>query len=235
MTDAQFVAMACRTMIANSSDDEERPNAPPHQIAIVTCPECKRGWHDVHGQSIELSPAALERARCDAVELGCVDDDLSAPPDATRTIPAPMRRAVLARDHHRCRIPGCTMSKFVDVHHVDHWAETKAHVMNKLLTVCDLHHSMHHDGTIHISGTSDALVVTHPDGRPYGMPPPADASTTPTPAELGDETRLALTGMGFRPAEARAAVARAATHVSRTASLEDWIRAALSECSPPRA
>src|SRR5689334_10188437 len=122
------MAMAWRTMLDGAAPGEDRPNTPPHQIAIVTCPECKRGWHDVPGQSIQISPAAIERARCDAVELGRVDGvDV---PEAARTIPAPMRRAVMARDHHRCRIPGCTNSQFVDVHHIDHWAVVKCHDMN---------------------------------------------------------------------------------------------------------
>jgi hypothetical protein len=167
MTDAEFMAMASR-MILEGATGDDRPNTPPHQIAIVTCPECKRAWHDVPGQSIEISAAALERAKCDAVKLGCVDDGGATPPEASRTIPAPMRRAVLARDHHRCRIPGCGNSMYVDVHHIDHWADVKCHDMNKLLTTCGLHHTMHHEGRIRISGTAESLVVTHADGRPYG-------------------------------------------------------------------
>jgi hypothetical protein len=166
MTDAEFVAMVSRMVLDGAGGD--RSNTPPHQIAIVTCPECKRGWHDVPGQSIEISTATLERARCDAVDLGCVDDGADSPPTPSRTIPAPMRRAVMARDHHRCRIPGCSNSLYVDVHHIDHWADVKCHDMNKLIATCGLHHTMHHDGRIRISGTADALVVTHADGRPYG-------------------------------------------------------------------
>lgn len=199
MTDAQFMAVACRAVLDNgsavragdhaadgdASDGEDaaddisigrtiapQPNVPPYQIAIVTCPECKRGWHDIAGQSIELSPAALERAHCDAIVLGRVDDSTNDPPDASRTLPAPMRRAVLARDHHRCRIPGCTLSTFVDIHHIDGWANTRTHRMDKLITLCGLHHAMHHDKTIAISGTADALVVVHADGRRYGARPP---------------------------------------------------------------
>lgn len=112
MTDADFIGMVSR-MVLGAAPGDERANTPPHQIEIVTCPECKRGWHDVQGQSIQISPAALERARCDAVELGRVDG--GEPPMASRTIPAAMRRAVMARDHHRCRIPGCTNSAYVDV------------------------------------------------------------------------------------------------------------------------
>jgi hypothetical protein len=33
-------------------------------------------------------------------------------------MPPAVRRAVLARDQHRCRVPGCTHVTFLDIHHV---------------------------------------------------------------------------------------------------------------------
>ncbi|HUQ06400.1 MAG TPA: HNH endonuclease signature motif containing protein, partial [Kofleriaceae bacterium] len=90
---------------------------------------------------------------------------------ATRTIPAATRRAVLARDHHRCQVPGCSMSRWVDVHHIRHWEDGGDHDPRNLLTTCELHHSLHHDGVIRIAGEPGALIVTHADGRPYGAPP----------------------------------------------------------------
>ena len=207
MTDAQFMAVACRAVLDGGSavraDDHARPNVPPYQVAIVTCPECKRGWHDIPGQSIELSPSAIERAHCDAVLLGRVDECTDEPPDASRTLPATMRRAVSARDHHRCRVPGCTLSTFVDIHHIDGWANTRTHRMDKLVTLCGLHHAMHHDKAIIISGTADALVVTHADGRPYGTPPPP--LLPPAPRRLKKECSggslegIARKGSGWPP------------------------------------
>jgi hypothetical protein len=146
-------------------------NVPPHQIAIVVCADCKRGWQDTPSRSVELPPAALARMRCDAVELGRVDGNGAAIEPATRTIPAPTRRAVLARDRHRCQVPGCTMSRWVDVHHILHWEHGGTHDPHNLVTLCELHHSLHHDGVIRIAGEPGALVVTHADGRAYGTPP----------------------------------------------------------------
>jgi hypothetical protein len=190
MTDADFMTAACAAVLCGGVSDEATTGAPRHEIAIVVCEPCTRSWHDVSGQSVEIPRSTVERALCDAVVLGRVDDGAKAPPEATRTIPAPTRRAVLARDHHRCRIPGCTMSVYVDVHHIDPFGQGGGHAMSNLVTLCTLHHKLHHDGIIVITGHAGALVVTHADGRPYGAPPPREM-----------------------PA-ARAA----ATHVSRTAS-----------------
>jgi hypothetical protein len=192
MTDADFMTAACAAVLCGGVSDDATAGAPRHEIAIVVCEQCKRSWHDVPGQSIEVPPATVERALCDAVVLGRVDDPAEKPPEASRTIPAPTRRAVLARDHHRCRVPGCTMSIYVDVHHIDPFSQGGGHGMLNLVTLCSLHHKLHHDGVIVISGDAGALVVTHSDGRPYG--------TSPRPPV---------------PLPPSRAVSRPATHVSR--------------------
>ncbi|HUQ05547.1 MAG TPA: HNH endonuclease signature motif containing protein [Kofleriaceae bacterium] len=172
MTDADFMTAACAAVLCGGVSDDGNATAPRHEIAIIVCEQCKRSWHDVAGQSIEIPSSTVERALCDARVLGRVDDGSATPPDASSTLPAPTRRAVLSRDHHRCRIPGCTMCVYVDVHHIDPRGEGGGHGMLNVITICTLHHKLHHDGVIKISGDAGALVVTHADGRPYGAAPP---------------------------------------------------------------
>jgi len=52
--------------------------------------------------------APLEAAPTSAPEL----------PRAQQATPPALRRAVLARDHRRCGVPGCRNSAFLDVHHI---------------------------------------------------------------------------------------------------------------------
>ena len=285
MTDAEFMRVACRAVLGGGAragvdgadagtssgagdgagagdggDDGAGTragggggNVPPHQIAVTVCAECKRGWHETGGQSLELTPAHVERMRCDAVELGRVDGEIVA--ERVRTIPAGIRRAVLARDRHRCTVPGCTSSLFVDVHHLQWWSKGGEHAMSNLTTLCTLHHDLAHHGRIVVSGSPGALVVLHADGRPYGTPPTAShvgratgasdpagppphveramaatASSARLPAGLVEEARMALTGLGFRPTEAKAAVAEATLQVAAGATLEQLVRAALVVC-----
>ncbi|MBZ0235337.1 MAG: HNH endonuclease, partial [Deltaproteobacteria bacterium] len=173
MSDAEFLAVACRAVLGGGATDDGTPrtNLPPHQVAIVVCDECKRGWQDVPGRSVELSSAAIARASCDAVELGRVDDT-EQPRRRKRTIAPRIRKAVLARDRHRCTVPGCTSSSFVDVHHIRHREDGGDDRMSNLTALCELHHMQHHDGVITIAGAGGAIRVTHADGRPYGTPPP---------------------------------------------------------------
>jgi hypothetical protein len=190
VSDADFMTAACRRAPDESSSE------PHHQIAITVCRDCKRGWQDAGTRSIEISTSAIERARCDAIELGNVDGD--TPDRKNRTIPPATHRTVLARDQHRCTIPGCRSSRYLDVHHIRWRAHGGDNSLSNLTTLCGAHHDAVHDGRITITGTSAALVVTHADGRPYGTPPsPTRHVATPstlhvaTPPTLHVATPLA--------------------------------------------
>jgi hypothetical protein len=45
----------------------------PYQIAVTICDRCKRAWQDGAGATVEMSPAKLEAALCDAQHIGRVD------------------------------------------------------------------------------------------------------------------------------------------------------------------
>jgi len=61
-------------------------------------------------------------------------------PRATQTIPPALRRAVFLRDQHRCQVPGCSHSRWVDVHHIALRSEGGGHSLANLVCVCGAHH-----------------------------------------------------------------------------------------------
>ncbi|MBP9087201.1 MAG: DUF222 domain-containing protein [Kofleriaceae bacterium] len=63
----------------------------------------------------------------------------------TRTIPAAIKRALLLRDR-TCRFPGCTHSRYVDGHHIEHWANGGATALANLMLLCTVHHTLLHEG-----------------------------------------------------------------------------------------
>jgi hypothetical protein len=85
----------------------------------------------------------------------------------TRSIPPALRRALNARDQG-CRFPGCTNKRFVDAHHVHHWAhggETKA---SNLVILCRLHHRKVHEGGVQIQILDDgAFRFVKPNGESF--------------------------------------------------------------------
>ena len=85
----------------------------------------------------------------------------------TRTIPPAIRRALNTRDAG-CRFPGCTHERFVDAHHIDHWADGAETKLSNLVTLCRLHQRLVHEGQIAIETLSDGgWRFLHPDGRHF--------------------------------------------------------------------
>jgi hypothetical protein len=88
---------------------------------------------------------------------------------ATRTVPAHLRDAVIARDRH-CVWPGCDRPPtWCEAHHVTHWADGGETSLNNLALLCNEHHTDLHQ-------TGWELRMRH--GRPHPVPPP---DTPPPP------------------------------------------------------
>jgi hypothetical protein len=70
---------------------------------------------------------------------------------------------VFTRDHFACVVPGCTSKRFLRLHHLRHREYGGSNLASNLVTLCDGHHRLLHDGVIAIGGTApDALVFTLP-------------------------------------------------------------------------
>jgi hypothetical protein len=220
LSDDDVIASFCDAVLAPGNG-----RGPRHQIAVTVCERCDRGWQDAAGQVVEVPPEAVELAGCDAQHVDRVDGDTPAP--VTIEIPAAVRRQVERRDRGRCVVPGCRASRYLHIHHVVPRAHGGAHVAGNLCLLCTAHHRAVHDGRRRIAGEAPRLRFEHDDGRPYGAPPPQSHS-------LGEDTRLALRGLGYSAAEADAAVGHARARVGVDASLDDWLRTALRSCPRPR-
>ena len=63
----------------------------------------------------------------------------------TRSVPPAIRRALKRRDGG-CRFPGCSCTRFVDAHHIRHWADGGQTSMDNLVLLCRHHHRLVHEG-----------------------------------------------------------------------------------------
>ena len=83
----------------------------------------------------------------------------------SRSIPPATRRALQRRDRG-CRFPGCTCTRFVDAHHIHHWADGGETNMDNLVLLCRRHHRLVHEGGFGVSRSgSGAIEFTYSDGR----------------------------------------------------------------------
>jgi len=226
LSDDDLLATVFEAVLAEGDDGALRGRGARAQIALTVCEGCGRGWQDAAGEVVAVELAAVARAECDAQRIGRVDGDTPAP--VTTDIPSAVRRQVERRDHGRCAVPGCRSSRFVELHHVTPRANGGGHDPDNLVVLCTAHHVAYHDGRLDIRGRAPHLTFLHADGRPYGAPPPDEASQT-----LRHDACSALRNLGFSAHEAAAAVAHAMAHAGQQATIEEVIRAALLACRPP--
>ena len=86
-----------------------------------------------------LAPETARRLACDASIVRLIERDgrpLSVG-RKTRSIPPALQRALHARDGG-CRFPGCGSRRFVDAHHIAHWAHGGATELANLVQLCGL-------------------------------------------------------------------------------------------------
>lgn len=96
-----------------------------------------------------------------------------------RDIPERTRRLVLHRDK-KCRVPGCTQTRWLQVHHVEHRVDGGADDTPNLVALCPADHRLHHQGRLGITGDAD-----EPDGLTFtdargDVIDPAARPTVPT-------------------------------------------------------
>lgn len=123
---------------------------------------------------IEEGPSmAAETARrlaCDASVVTVLEDGDGEPLNVgrkTRSIPPALRRALKARDHG-CRFPGCPNTRYVDGHHIHHWANGGETKLSNLVQLCRFHHRQVHEGKVEIQQLDDgALRFLKPDGESF--------------------------------------------------------------------
>jgi len=114
-----------------------------------------------------ITPQAARRMACDAALIPMILNGHGAPLDvghSRRTVPGPLRRALVARDR-ACSFPGCDRSpRWTDAHHLVHWSHGGPTALDNLVLVCGYHH-----GELHKPDSWTAFIDT--DGLPAFVPP----------------------------------------------------------------
>ena len=67
-----------------------------------------------------------------------------------------------------CRVPGCSRSRWLQVHHITHWEDGGPTDTPNLVALCGRHHRLHHRGQLGIAGDADdpdGIVFTDARGR----------------------------------------------------------------------
>ena len=127
-----------------------------------------------------LSPETARRLACDAAVIPFArgeDGAVIGVGRRSRTVPAPLARALALRDRH-CRFPGCSNTISLDAHHVRHWAKGGPTNLDNLALLCSFHHWCLHEGGFAATFEAGELVVRDPRGRVLENAPALDPDGT---------------------------------------------------------
>jgi len=150
-----LAALAERFLAASPSADESLNTADRYLITVHACAEALPASGHVdpadppqfEGGSV-AAPETVRRLGCDAAVVRVLENAEGEPLDVgrkTRVIPPALRRALKRRDGG-CRFPGCTHTRFVDGHHIEHWADGGETRLDNLVSLCRQHHRLLHEG-----------------------------------------------------------------------------------------
>ena len=126
-----------------------------------------------NGGESDLPLPTVKRLCCDGAVTPMVHDDTGRPLDVGRkhrVVSGALKKAVFARDR-TCTFPGCHHTRYLDAHHVQHWADGGETNLENLLLLCTAHHTLVHEGGFSIRRYRDARwYFVRPDGRPVEVP-----------------------------------------------------------------
>ena len=145
-----------------------------------------------------VSAETARRMSCDAGVVRWLENVEGEPFSVgrkTRTVPPAIRRALRRRDGG-CRFPGCTCTRFVDAHHIRHWADGGETSMENLVLLCRHHHRLVHEGGFSVEKEAGNRVrFVNPEGQ--SIPPGGERRFRGNVFAL--RTRHAESGIHIKP------------------------------------
>lgn len=139
-------------------------SAEGHQVVVHVDAAALSG----QGGESELPVPTVKRLCCDGSVVPVVEQNgkVLDVGRKQRTVPTAIKRGLLARDR-TCTFPGCHHQRFLEAHHVHHWADGGETSMTNLLLVCSTHHTLIHEGGFSVKRRGDGTCYfVRPDGRP---------------------------------------------------------------------
>ena len=122
----------------------------------------------------DLPLETVRRLLCDGSAVAVVEDERGTPLSVgrkQRMTSASLKRALWARDRG-CAFPGCHRMRYVDAHHIRHWADGGETSLDNLTLLCSHHHRLLHEGSFSAArGADGTLCFRRADGRvipPFG-------------------------------------------------------------------
>jgi len=172
---ADAIAILAERFLAEPPNAEEGINTADRYLLTVHAPAgalIEYGDLDADDPpQIENGPVlaveSVRRIACDSALVRILESGNGEPLDIgrkTRVIPPAMHRALKRRDRG-CRFPGCVNTRFVDGHHIRHWADGGATRLDNLVLLCRHHHRLLHEGGYYAVKDGADFIFCRGDGE----------------------------------------------------------------------
>jgi hypothetical protein len=167
-----LVAMARECLVGGREPDlEDETNGPrrssagdTHTVLVHVDAAALAG----EGGRSDLPLPVVRRLCCDGAAVPIVENgngDTLSVGRKQRTVPTAIRRALESRDGH-CQFPGCSHRRWLDAHHIQHWADGGETSLENLVLLCSYHHTLVHEGGFRLEERGDGVrYFVRPDGR----------------------------------------------------------------------
>ena len=174
---ADVMTEAFRETLTEPSDIKATGSGERYQVVVHVSAETLSGcvsaetFSDTDGlPTIEggphLHPETVRRLTCDGALVSVLENGQGEVLNVgrkTRVIPTAIRRALRARDRS-CQYPGCSQSRYVDGHHIVHWADGGETKLDNLVLICRRHHTLVHEFGYRIIKTATGFEFVNPSG-----------------------------------------------------------------------
>lgn len=171
---------------------------------------------DSRGGAEFLAPDVARRLACDASITTALEDDNGNVLNIgrrSRLVTRAIDLAVDIRDNVTCQHPWCHQTRHTQKHHIKHWADGGETSVRNLVTLCQRHHTLVHEGEFRIVTIEDsedayhfefvdrhgAIIEAVSDGPP--LPDQKDAAQERVPAAELDAS--VIVGRELSPFERR--------------------------------
>mgnify|MGYP001813813455 CR=1 FL=1 len=136
---------------------ETTSSSADHYQVLVHVDEEELRQKPAESSKSDLPSEPVRRLCCDGSLVAITKNKNGDPLNVSRrhrVVQPPLRRALIARDKC-CRFPGCTHDKWLDAHHVEHWADGGETSLDNTVLLCSTHHRLLHEGGFQIRRGSE--------------------------------------------------------------------------------
>ena len=157
---------SCVENTGQSTRKNSASSAADHYQVVVHIDETALAGGETGSSQLPLE--SVRRVCCDGSVVAMVENDKGEPLNVgrkVRTTTTAIRRALWARDKG-CGFPGCSHTRFVDAHHIQHWADGGETSVENLVLLCSFHHKMVHEGGYSVQrDQAGEIFFRRPDGK----------------------------------------------------------------------